>query len=134
APGEILIEAGTAAMIRGEVAIEQVPALNLKGKARPVPAWRVTQPIRAGDDGTALRDTPFLGRADELDELDQCFRRVLRRRQACQVTVLGTPGLGKSRLVREFLATLPDDQVTVLSARCPAYGRGTTYTPLVEML
>lgn len=133
-PGEILIEADTAAMVRGEVALEQMPALHLKGKSRPVPAWRVPQPIRAGDEGTAFRETPFLGRADELGELEQSFRRVLRRGQACQVTILGTPGLGKSRLVREFLATLPDEQAIILSARCPAYGRGTTYTPLVEML
>ena len=134
AAGEILIEADTAAMIRGEVAIEQMPDLHLKGKAQPVPAWRVALPIRAVDDGAMSREAPFLGRADELDEVDHSFRRVLRRGQACQVTVLGTPGLGKSRLVREFLATLPDDQAIVLSARCPAYGRGTTYTPLVEML
>jgi class 3 adenylate cyclase/tetratricopeptide (TPR) repeat protein len=133
-PGEILIEADTAAMVRGEVAIEQMPALHLKGKSQPVAAWRVTQPIRAGDDGTAFTETPFLGRADELAELEHSFRRVLRRGQACQVTILGTPGLGKSRLVREFLATLPDDQAISVSARCPAYGRGTTYTPLAEML
>lgn len=133
-PGEILIESDTAAMVRGEVTIEQMPDLHLKGKSQPVPAWRVTQPIRAVDEGAALIQTPFLGRAEELDELERSFRRVLRRRQACQVTVLGTPGLGKSRLVREFLATLADDRPVVLSARCPAYGRGTTYTPLVEML
>jgi class 3 adenylate cyclase/tetratricopeptide (TPR) repeat protein len=133
-PGEILIESDTAAMVRGEVTIEQMPDLHLKGKSQPVPAWRVTQPIRAADDGAVFREAPFLGRAEELDELEHSFRRVLRRGQACQVTVLGTPGLGKSRLVREFLATLPDDQAIVLSARCPAYGRGTTYTPLVEML
>jgi class 3 adenylate cyclase/tetratricopeptide (TPR) repeat protein len=134
APGEILIESDTAAMVRGEAAIEPVPALHLKGKARPVPAWRVIQPVRASDDGAAFRQAPFLGRADELGELEYSFRRVLRRRQVCLVTVLGTPGLGKSRLVREFLATLPDDQAIILSARCPAYGRGTTYTPLAEML
>ena len=133
-PGEILIEADTAAMVRGEVAIEQVPALRLKGKAHPVAAWRVTQPIRAGDDGAAFRETPFLGRADELDELEHSFRRVLRQGQVRLVTILGTPGLGKSRLVHEFLAALPQDQAIILSARCPAYGRGTTYTPLVEML
>ena len=133
-PGEILIEADTAAMVHGEVAIEKMPALHLKGKSHPVPVWRVTQPIRAGDDGTAFGETPFLGRAEELGELEHSFRRVLRRGQACQVTILGTPGLGKSRLVREFLATLPDDAAIILSARCPAYGRGTTYTPLAEML
>jgi class 3 adenylate cyclase/tetratricopeptide (TPR) repeat protein len=134
AAGEILIEADTAAMIRSEVTIEQMPDLHLKGKARPVPAWRVALPIRAVDDGAVKREAPFLGRADELDEVERSFRRVLRRGQACQVTLLGTPGIGKSRLVREFLATLPDDQAIVLSARGPAYGRGTTYTPLAEML
>jgi class 3 adenylate cyclase/tetratricopeptide (TPR) repeat protein len=134
APGEIMIETDTALMVRGEVAIEQVPPLHLKGKAQPVAAWRVTQPIRAVDDGPAFRETPFLGRDDELDELEHSYRRVLRQRQVRLVTILGTPGLGKSRLIREFLATLPDDQAIVLSARCPAYGRGTTYTPLVEML
>ena len=134
APGEIMIEADTAVMVRGEVVIEQVPALHLKGKAQPVAAWRVPQPIRATGDGAAFRETPFLGRADELDELEHSFRRVLRQRQVRLVTILGTPGLGKSRLVREFLGTLPDDQATVLSARCPAYGHGTTYTPLAEML
>ena len=133
-PGEILIESDTAAMVRGEVTLEQMPNLRLKGKSQPVPAWRVIQPIRAADDGAVFRETPFLGRDEELDELTRSFRRVLRRGQACQVTVLGTPGLGKSRLVREFLATLPDGQAIVLSARCPAYGRSTTYTPLVEML
>lgn len=134
APGEILIDTDTAAMVRGEVAIEQVPVLHLKGKAHPVPAWRVTQPVRAGEDAAASSNMPFVGRADELGELELSFRRVLRRRQVCLVTILGTPGLGKSRLVGEFLATLPDDQVTILSARCPSYGRGTTYTPLAEMM
>lgn len=133
-PGEILIETTTAAMLRGKVAIEQVPALHLKGKANPVPAWRLVQPIRAAGDDAASTETPFLGRADELAELEHSFRRVLRQRQVCQVTILGTPGLGKSRLVRKFLTTLSDDQAIILSARCPAYGRGITYTPLAEML
>jgi class 3 adenylate cyclase/tetratricopeptide (TPR) repeat protein len=133
-PGEILIEADTAAMVRGEVAIEQVPALQLKGKAHPVLAWRVIQPIRAEEEDAAFREAPLLGRAEELGELEQSFRRVIRQRQVRLVTILGTPGLGKSRLAREFLATLPGDQAIILSARCPAYGHGTTYTPLVEML
>ena len=49
-PGEILIDADTAAMVRAAGGIEPVPPLRLKGKAQPVPAWRVTQPIRAEDD------------------------------------------------------------------------------------
>ncbi len=144
-PGGILLDAATAAMARSQVAIEPVAPLALKGKAQAVRAWRVG--------GTALPEASvpdpaasFIGRNDELDELRHSFRRAARR-QACLVTVLGGPGIGKSRLVREFLATLPDgpvgsgpgadnagEAVTILSGRSSAYGRGITYQPLAQML
>ncbi|MFJ6135223.1 AAA family ATPase [Kitasatospora sp. NPDC092286] len=130
-PGEVLLCADTAAMVRSQVGIEPVAPLRLKGKAHPVPAWRVTAPVLVAD---APPTTPFIGRADELEELEHSFRRVRRRRQVCLATVIGAPGIGKSRLVREFLATLPDGEVTVLSGRCSSYGRGITYRPLAEML
>lgn len=155
-PGGILLDAATAAMARSQVAIEPVTPLALKGKAQAVPAWRVagTDLLEASAPDPAA---PFIGRGDELDELRHSFRRAARRRQACLVTVLGGPGIGKSRLVREFLATLPDGPagsnpplshpgprdpgadnaaggVTVLSGRSSAYGRGITYQPLAQML
>ncbi|HEX3960094.1 MAG TPA: adenylate/guanylate cyclase domain-containing protein [Trebonia sp.] len=155
-PGGILLDAATAAMARSQVAIEPVTPLALKGKAQAVPAWRVagTDLLEASAPDSAA---PFIGRGDELDELRHSFRRAARRRQACLVTVLGGPGIGKSRLVREFLATLPDGPVgsnpalshpgprdpgadnaaggvTVLSGRSSAYGRGITYQPLAQML
>jgi class 3 adenylate cyclase len=132
-PGEILIGADTAAMVRAQVGIEPVPPLRLKGKAQPVPAWRVSQPVRTDRDPES-RMTPFVGRADELAELHRAFTRAAGRGQACLLTVLGTPGIGKSRLVREFLAGVSPGQATVLSARCRAYGRGLTYAPLAELL
>ncbi|MGH3247552.1 MAG: AAA family ATPase [Trebonia sp.] len=132
-PGEILIGTDTAAMVRAQVGIEPVPPLRLKGKARPVPAWRVIQPVRAEQDAES-RMTPFVGREDELAELRRAFIRTAGRGQACLVTVLGTPGIGKSRLVREFLAAVSPGRATVLSARCPAHGRGLTYAPLAELL
>jgi class 3 adenylate cyclase len=131
-PGEILICADTAAMVRGRVGAESIPPLRLKGKARPVPAWRVTDPVARADRPAPA--APFIGRADELEELRYGLRRARSRRQVCLVTVLGMPGIGKSRLVQEFLTTLPDGEVTVLSGGCSAYGRGITYKPLTEML
>jgi class 3 adenylate cyclase/tetratricopeptide (TPR) repeat protein len=136
-PGEILIGAETAAMVRGHAGIEEVPPLRLKGKAQAVPAWRVTDPVAGGD--VPADAAPLIGRDDELAELRQVYRRVVRQRQACLVTVLGAPGIGKSRLVREFLAGLPGPAPDsgagiVLSGRCSAYGRGITYAPLAGML
>jgi class 3 adenylate cyclase/tetratricopeptide (TPR) repeat protein len=131
APGEVLICGATAAVVRRHVGLEPVEPLELKGKAQPVPAWRVTALAPA----TGTREpTPFIGRADELEELERSLRRTRTRRQACLATVIGAPGIGKSRLVREFLAQLPDGEVTVLTGRCSAYGRGITYRPLAEML
>ncbi len=136
-PGEILIGAETAAMVRGHAGIEEVPPLRLKGKAQAVPAWRVTDPVAGGD--IPADAAPLIGRDDELAELRQVYRRVVRRRQACLVTVLGAPGIGKSRLVREFLAGLPGSEpdsgaAVVMSGRCSAYGQGITYAPLAGML
>lgn len=131
-PGEVLLCADTAAMVRWQVGIEPVAPLQVKGKARPVPAWRVTAPEPAADLSGPV--TPFIGRTDELEELERGFRRSRQRRQVCLATVVGVPGIGKSRLVREFLASLPDGEVTVLAGRCSAYGRGITYRPLAEML
>lgn len=132
-PGEILLGADTATMVRSQVGIESVAAMALRGKAQPVPAWRVTSPVLTGDDSPA-HAAPFIGRVDELEELRQSLRRAKRRQQTCLVTVLGVPGIGKSRLVQEFLTALPDGEVTVLSGHCSAYGRGITYAPLAEML
>ena len=77
--------------------------------------------------------TPFVGRTSELEALRAAFERT-RDEQACRiVTVAGPPGIGKSRLAGEFLATLADD-ATVLAGRCVAYGEGTTYRALAEIV
>ncbi len=133
-PGEILVDAASASMIRTAVGLDPVEPLTLKGKSQPVPAWRVTSGEVPGDPTAAPAPTPLIGREDELDDLRSAFRRVTKRNQLCLVTVLGAPGIGKSRLVRDFVSALTPADVTVMSGRCSAYGRGITYKPLTEML
>jgi class 3 adenylate cyclase/tetratricopeptide (TPR) repeat protein len=130
-PGQILLDADTATMVRSQVSLQPVEPLRLKGKARPVPAYQVIE-LEAADDVPAA--TPFIGREDELADLRQSYRRAVRGRQVCLVTMLGVPGIGKSRLVQEFVGTLPAGEATVLAGRCSAYGRGITYKPLADML
>jgi class 3 adenylate cyclase/tetratricopeptide (TPR) repeat protein len=130
-PGQILIDADTATMVRSHVSLEPVEPLRLKGKTRPVPAYRVIDPEAADE---APRAAPFIGRDDELADLRQSYRRALREQQVCLVTVLGAPGIGKSRLVQEFTEALPHGETILLAGRCSAYGHGITYKPLTEML
>ena len=130
APGEVLIGDSTLRLVRAEVVVEPVEPLHLKGKARPVAAWRL---VEVAGSARAARSRPanlFVGRDAQLRLLDDAFRRVAGER-ACQlVTVLGTAGMGKTRLADEFVASV--SEATVLVGRCLSYGQGATYWPLRE--
>ena len=78
-------------------------------------------------------DTPFVGRAREVEALHAAFR-ASRDAGACRlVTVVGPPGIGKSRLAGEFLAGVRAS-ATVLTGRCLAYGEGTTYRAIADIV
>ncbi|MEA2220610.1 MAG: hypothetical protein QOJ35_3236 [Solirubrobacteraceae bacterium] len=77
--------------------------------------------------------TPFVGRARELDELRAAYEQARDGRASRVVTVVGPPGIGKSRLAGEFLACLGDEPI-VLAGRCLAYGEGTTYRALADIV
>ncbi len=133
-PGEILIDATSASMVRATIGLDPVPPLELKGKAQPVLAWRVTLGEPPGDATGTPPAAPLIGRDDELGKLRSAWRRVTASKELWQVTVLGSPGIGKSRLVRDFVDNLPAGQAIVLTGKCSAYGRGITYKPLADML
>lgn len=79
---------------------------------------------------------PLLGRDSEMQLLHALYRRVVQSRSPHLVTILGDAGVGKTRLVDEFVSRLVSDAEppAVLRGRCPAYGEGLTYWPFVEML
>ncbi|NUR88937.1 MAG: AAA family ATPase [Nonomuraea sp.] len=130
--GEILIGDDVARLVRQYAVLDDVPPLTLKGKREPVRAWRLVgvDPEREEPESDTI---PLIGRADELGQLTALHERVVRERRCGMATLLGVPGIGKSRLVREFLRDLPDE-VRVLTGRCPPYGVGATYRPIMEML
>src|ERR671936_1069759 len=74
----------------------------------------------------------LVGRDAELDLLENTYARSVRDRRAHLFTIYGDPGVGKSRLAREFASTLEGS--TVLAGRCLPYGEGVTYWPLAEMV
>ena len=75
---------------------------------------------------------PLVGRRIELGQLLQAFESTRARRTSHLVTVLGAPGIGKTRLGEELEAKLADDAL-IVGGRCPAYGEGTAFSPLGEI-
>jgi class 3 adenylate cyclase/tetratricopeptide (TPR) repeat protein len=131
-PGDILVGEQTRRLAEGALDLEPVAAVEAKGKAEPVPAHRLLG-VRSDAPAFARRfDAPFVGRSGELGHLEQAYERATRDRACHLFTVLGTAGVGKSRLIHEFLAARSN--AIVLRARCLAYGEGITYFPLVEIL
>ncbi|HXF36442.1 MAG TPA: adenylate/guanylate cyclase domain-containing protein, partial [Actinomycetota bacterium] len=133
APGEVLMGEATHRLVRDAVVAEPVPPLALKGKSGSVAAFRLLE-VHPTAPGVARRlDSPLVGRARELALLRQAFERAVSERACHLFTLLGPAGVGKSRLVEEFLDGLGDG-ARVLRGRCLPYGEGITFFPVVEVL
>jgi class 3 adenylate cyclase/tetratricopeptide (TPR) repeat protein len=131
-PGEIVIGRSTFDLVRDAVVAEPTEPLALKGKTEAVPAYRLTE-VHPTAPGVARRlDSPLVGRENELRLLRQAFDRALSERACHLFTVLGPAGVGKSRLVEEFLSGL--SEARLLRGRCLPYGDGITFYPVVEVL
>jgi class 3 adenylate cyclase/tetratricopeptide (TPR) repeat protein len=132
-PGEILIGDATHRLVRNAVLAEPLDPLALKGKSEPVRAWRLLGVV-AGAPAVARRlDAPMVGRENELSQLRTAFEQAVRDQTARLVTVLGTAGIGKSRLAKELLTEIRDE-ATVLTGSCLPYGEGITYWPLRDIV
>jgi class 3 adenylate cyclase/tetratricopeptide (TPR) repeat protein len=127
-PGEVLIGQPTLALVRDAAEVESVDPLELKGKAEPVPAFRLLRVRKAPERRHGAR---FVGRDHELAILREAWARVEKERRCELVTVIGDAGVGKSRLASELLGSI---EATVVQGRCPPYGEGITYWPVVEVL
>jgi class 3 adenylate cyclase len=131
-PGAVLIGEETLRLVRDAVVAEPVPPLEVKGKREPLAAFRLVE-VAAGVAGVARRlDSPMVGRERELARLSQTFEATIADRSCQLFTILGTPGVGKSRLVEEFLGSL--GEATVLRGRCLPYGEGITFFPVGEVV
>ena len=130
---QVLLGPVTYALVRDAVEAEPVEPLVLKGKAEPVPAWRLVR-VRAAADGRARReDTPLVGRAAELAALRGALAGAVATRAARLVVLTGDAGVGKSRLVRELIADV-EGSALALRGRCLSYGEGITFWPIGEIV
>ncbi|MBD0338101.1 MAG: AAA family ATPase [Thermoleophilia bacterium] len=132
-PSEVLIDDATYRLAAGAALVEPVEPVAAKGKAEPVAAWRLVG-VQSGVPGVPRRlDTPLVGRRGELARLREAFDTAVSERRCRLVGVIGPAGIGKSRLVREFIAELAHE-ATVRVGRCPPYGDGVTFWPVVQVL
>jgi predicted ATPase/class 3 adenylate cyclase len=131
-PLETLIGESTYRLVRQAVDVERVEPLELKGKAERVPAYRL---VAATNDEHTLRqaEAPMVGRAAEVALILNALADAQSAHSPRVVTLIGDPGLGKSRLVEE-LSPRAATTARVLKGRCLSYGRGITFWPLVEIV
>jgi class 3 adenylate cyclase/tetratricopeptide (TPR) repeat protein len=131
--GQILIGAETHSLVRDAVRVEAVEPLALKGKAQPVAAFSLLDVLPASQGLARHLETPLVGRERERQRLWRAYEDAVADENCQLFTLLGPAGIGKSRLVADFLERV-GDEADVLRGRCLSYGEGITYWPLVEML
>jgi predicted ATPase/class 3 adenylate cyclase len=135
--GQTLVSATTCQITRHAFDFEPVGPVEAKGKALPLAAYRLVGLAAAPGSARGLDAlglvAPLVGRRDELRQMLDAFER-MRQGRAQGVSLVGEPGVGKSRLLHEFLATLERgarlDGVAVRSASCSSLG-GQPYGVLV---
>src|SRR5215218_3953426 len=116
---------------------QELDPVRVKGKADPLPVWRLLGArSRTGLEAVRRAGAPFVGRQAELGLLKELFERTMAERTVRLVTVVGEPGVGKSRFVAELAAHVDDrpELVTWRQGRCLPYGDGITFWALGEIV
>ena len=135
-PATILLSEATYQLARSYANVEPVGPLALRGKADPIPAYRllaVSQARAALRASTAARTTTFVNRHADLAILNKFLRQVEGgRRQA--VGIVGEPGIGKSRLLAEFRRQLGEGRVNWIEGRCVSYGTAIPYLLVLDLV
>jgi class 3 adenylate cyclase/predicted ATPase len=130
-PGEILIGETTYLLSVGRVLAEPVEPVAARGKSEPVQAYRLVSVALEGPI-TAV-GMPFVAREQELAMLLRAVAEATGERRSRVVTLVGEPGVGKSRLAEELERQIAP-QLQVLHGRCLSYGEGITFWPVAEVV
>lgn len=132
-PNAILVGEETFRCTRSTVDYEPVEPLFVKGKELPLAAWRVRGATRPAGD-RRVPDVGMVGRDNELATLTRVWQQVLRDRQPHLVTILGLPGVGKTRLTAEFTAAARGAGARIVSGRSLPYGKSSAYDAFAQQV
>ena len=105
----------------------------MKGKSEPVEAFRLNEVLAGAESLARHLETPLVGRERERQRLWRDYEDAVADRTCRLFTLLGPAGIGKSRLVADFVERV-GGSADVLRGRCLSYGEGITYWPLAEIL
>ena len=128
-PGTILAGETAAHLLRGAATLQPLPPLRLKGKAELV---AVVQVLAVEPGARRPSSSPFVGRERDLAWLDRAQDESAANGAPVLVTVIGEPGIGKSRLLDAFAAHA--DGATLLRATVRQAGEGTSFEPIAELV
>ncbi len=134
APGAVVVAGRTATTATG-FRFRDLGSMELRGRTGPVSAFELGPPIE-GVGRSSLFAAPIVGRDHELALLNTLYERVVRESVPHLVTVYGPPGVGKSRLVADFTATLEAalSPPAILRGRSRPYGEVIAYGALAEII
>jgi len=132
----ILVGQGTYRATAHAIEYREIEPVVAKGKSEPIPAWEaVVARSRFGLDLEQAPPAALVGREQEVDLLHDTLARARRDRSPQLLTLVGVPGIGKSRLVTELfrIVDADPDLITWRQGRCLPYGDGISYWALGEM-
>jgi tetratricopeptide (TPR) repeat protein len=130
-PGEIVASERTAAAARMVFLFEKAREIQVKGKHLPLRVF----PLKEKRAMRLVERPPLVGRTQDLQQLEILRERILEEKRPQFLSLTAPAGMGKTRLLEEFLARLdPTENIRVATARCLPYGQAMTYLPLHAFL
>ena len=133
----VLVDETTYRATERTIEYREAASVEAKGKADPIPVWEALEArSRFGVDVRQLGATALVGREDELEAMVAALNRARREREPQLVTLVGVPGIGKSRLVWELFQRVDQEPEITLwrQGRSLPYGEGVSFWALGEMV
>ncbi|WP_369802913.1 adenylate/guanylate cyclase domain-containing protein [Mycobacterium sp. EPa45] len=118
-PGGVMLSSSTARLVESAAALGEPTRVHIKGAAQPVLARRLMGLLERGRPAAGI-GSPLVGRRREMAAVEDLLENAINGHGAV-VRVVGSPGVGKSRLVREVVALAADREVEVLTTYCESH-------------